>query len=451
MPALAIETPSTRFVPPAPTPPLHDLSLLRVVLMLRRNILQVWPERAYDEVLLHRRFLGIDCFLVNDPAAIRRVLAERTDNFTRAVTTLRVLRPGTGDGLLLAEGEAWRSQRRLVASHFSPQCLDRLIPAMQAAAVTMVESLPSSGSANLAHAFESAAIDTIGRALFSTPLDARAPRIGGLLRLYFRGAARGSIWDFLARRLDDYAWAMRARRAWSRDWFAEVDAIIAARAGRDAQQPDLFDGLSAGDPAGLRDQVATMLATGFESTARTLFWAAYLLSHDQAEQDAVRDELRCHPPEDATTLEDFRKWPRLANVLNETMRLYPPVSTLMRVAREVDVLKGTRVRAGSLVIVCPWVMHRHRAHWEQPKAFMPERFAGRSDRMRDGTYIPFGMGRRVCVAGAFATTEASLIMAHLLSRWRVSLDDRRPVSPVAIATTVPEHEPHFRLTPVNGG
>ena len=450
MGAIAVDPVRERFVPPAPSPPRGDLSLLRVARAMRSNSLAAWPERAYDALLIHRRFLGVDCFLVNDPASVRRVLVERADNFVRPMTTLRVLRPGTGDGLLLAEGERWRAQRRLVAPHFAPQHVERLLPAVQAVAAAMTQSLPAAGMADLARAFESAAIETIGRGLFSTPLAGRAGRVGDLLRRYFGGAARGTVWDFLARDVDDHAWALRQRRAWSAEWFVEIDALIATRsANPPSGAADLFDVLAAGDPDGMRDQVATMLATGFESTARTMFWAAYLLSHDPDEQDAVRGELARNPPGDVASLDDLKAWPRLANVLNETMRLYPPVSTLIRTARTADDLGGTAIRPGAFVIVCPWVLHRHRLHWERPEAFVPERFTCRGERMRDGAYIPFGIGRRGCVAAAFATVEATLVLAHLLWRWRVSLDDRRPVMPVAIATTVPDREPAFRLTPVS--
>lgn len=450
MTALALEPGETRrFRPPTPPRPRRDLPLIRVALALRRNSLCAWPERAYDEMIMHRRFLGVDCWLVNDPEGARRVLRERSEDYVQSVAVARMLRP-IGDGLLVAEGQAWRAQRRQVAPHFSPASVERMLPVMHAAADTALSALPPSGTANLAQIFEGAAIDTIGRVLFSAPLVERAARFRGLMRRYFKGVALGSVWDFIARSRGDLAWALRAREAWSQEWLAEIDTLIAERGASTGATADLFEVLAGEDPEGLRDQVATLLSTGFESSARTMFWAAYLLSHDEAEQEAVRSEVAQMPPHTVRTLGDLKAWPRLTRVVQETMRLYPPGSTLIRSARIADTICGHAIAPGSIVIVCPWVMHRHRAHWDRPDDFIPERFAHRTDMMRDGTYLPFGMGKRVCVGAAMAQTEVVVMLAHLLARWRMRIDDPHPVLPVAVTSTVPDHEPAFRLMPVGG-
>lgn len=449
-----------RLAPPAPPVPPRDLPLFEVANALRSNSLKAWPARAYEEMLVHRRFLGVDCFLVNDPVAAKRVLADRVDDYVRPVATKRVLRPGVGGGLLTAEGDEWRAQRKMLAPAFRPQHVNGLVPHYSAAAEHMVRALGGGGRVNLARVLDDGTIDAVGRAMFSMPLHQAAGRIGGLLREYFRGAAKGQVWDFLARQEDDHGWALGARKAWSKRWFAEIETIIRARRGgpaRPSGYPDVLDILfEARDPAtgaaltaaSVLDQVATMVATGFESTARTMFWACYLLARDGDEQAAVREELRRFRPAEVTGMDSLKAWPRLTHVLNETLRLYPPVSTLIRVARTNDELMGVAIRPGAFVVVCPWVMHRHKSLWDRPEAFMPERFAQNPERLRDGAYIPFGAGRRVCIGAAFATTEATLILARLLSRFEVRLDDARVVMPVATATTGPNIEPWFRLEPI---
>lgn len=434
-----------RLNPPLPPRPAHDLTLWRVARALRQNSLAAWPARAYRDLIVHRRFLGVDCWLVSEAEGVRHILRDRAENYTRPVTAQRLMRPGTGDGLLLAEGDDWKSQRRMMAPHLAPVEIERLIPKIQEAAAHAVTGLGERTEANLARVFEAAAIDTLGRCLFSTPLASRAERIGDLTRSYLGGPSRGNLFDFLAHRITDYGFAMVRRQRWSKRWFAEVDATIAARRAVNATG-DLFAALEHGDPAGLRDQVATMLAAGYESTARALFWASYLLAQDEAAQDAVRAELEAKPPCEINSLADLKAWPRLNHVLQEAMRLYPPVSTLMRTAHEADDIAGAAIKPGALVIVCPWVLHRHERHWEAPDGFRPERFAG--PRPVDGTYIPFGLGKRVCIGATLALTEAQLLLAHVLWRWRIALTDRRPVLPVAVATTVPDHEPRFSLTPV---
>ena len=452
------ETRRAALIPPAPRQPPRDLPLLRLALMVRRNSLGAWPARAYDEMLVHRRFFRVDYFLINDPAAARRVFSEGADRYMRPIGVQRMLRPSVGTGLLTVDGEDWRRQRRMLAPAFTPQHIERLIPHFHDASRQMLSGMGSGGRFNLATLLETAVVDAVGRGLFSLPLHDRSSRIAGLLHTYFRGPAQATMWDFIARNEDDYAWRLRGRAAWSRIWFREIDAIVAARRaqpGSARAHADVLDILFAakdtqtGAPLtaeAIQGQVATLLSAGFESTARTVFWACYLLASDLAEQDAIRAELRAAPPTGVNGLAALRAWPRLSATLLETMRLYPSVSVLARQARAPDEVLGKKVRTGDFVLVCPWVMHRHRKLWDAPEAFRPGRFLDPAARQNEA-FAPFGVGRRVCIGASFATTEATILLAHLLHRFRVTLDDARPVMPVATTTTAPDIEPWFRLTP----
>ncbi len=462
--AHAFETivPAGRLVPPAPPPPAKDLPLLHLMGLLRSNSLRAWPARAYRELIIHRRFFGVDCFLVSDPAAVRHVMVERAADYVRPISMQRLLQPFAGGGLLTSEGDTWRQQRRMLAPAFTPQSVDRLVPHFRDAGAAMALRLGQGGRTNLAMVLEETAIDAVGRAMFSMPLIGRASQIGGLLREYFKGAARGSVWDFLAESHESHGWTLGQRRSWSRRWFAEIDRLVSTRRALPKTQDlpaDVLDLLLAardsqtGAPLSdkdIRDQVATMVATGFESTARTLFWAVYMLACDPEEQGRIRAEVTAAEPDGVNRLAGLTAWPRLTGVLNETMRLYPSVSTLTRMAKRPDEIGGAKVRPGNLVIVSPWVMHRHHRLWDQPDAFLPERFVEHPERMRDEAFIPFGVGRRICIGAAFATTEASLLLAQLIRHFEIRLDDMRPVLPIATATTIPSLEPWFRLAPVKG-
>jgi cytochrome P450 len=233
-----------------------------------------------------------------------------------------------------------------------------------------------------------------------------------------------------------------------------ADIIAARRANpRTSGDPDILDMiLEARDPESgtplsakaIRDQVGTMLATGFETTACTIFWAAFLLARDRAELIAVREEIARHPPHSIASFEDFRHWPSLQRALNETLRLYPPIPVLLRVAVADDEIIGARIKPGDLVSVSPWVMHRHRRLWNAPEMFMPERFA-QPERSYPPAYIPFGVGPRTCIGAAFAVTEAMLVLGHLLHRFDVTLDDDRPMSAKSVVATMPSVEPLFCL------
>jgi len=198
----------------------------------------------------------------------------------------------------------------------------------------------------------------------------------------------------------------------------------------------------------VRSQVATFIAAGFETTARLLFWTAYLLALDPAEQARVRTELRAAPKR-PTSLDDLSRWPGLRCVLQETLRLYPTAPVIARVTVKDDVIAGEQVRAGEQVTISPWVIHRHRRLWNEPTAFRPDRFEGKPQaHLTGGAYLPFSLGPRICIGATFAMAEATILLAALLNRYELSLQSDRQVMPIANASIRPDHAPRFRLTPV---
>jgi cytochrome P450 len=236
-----------------------------------------------------------------------------------------------------------------------------------------------------------------------------------------------------------------------------VDQVVSARRARPrgaSDKDDLLDLLikvrdpETGQPMAdseIRDQTATMLAAGFETTARALFWTLYLLALDQGEQARIRAEVAADPPS-ASIADATRRWPLLKQVVFESMRLYPPAPMLFRIAVEPDELLGVKVEPGAIVIVAPWIMHRHKQLWEDPDAFIPSRFAGKErEYLAGGAYLPFGAGPRICIGASFAMMELQIVLAMLLERFSFALDDDRPLSPMSIITTMPDIDPWFRV------
>ena len=371
------------------------------------------------------------------------------ERYERPASMRRIVRPGSGEGLVLAEGERWRTARRRVAPAFTPQHVAGLIPAFQAAARAVCDDLYDGARLKLGRRLELAAIDAFGRAMLSMSMAGHAERISDLTREYVRGVGRPQLSDLLARKEGDFGWTQAGRRAWSRRWLAEVDALLAER--RELPRPpgappDLADLLEAElAPEALRDEVAAMIVTGFASTSRLLGWATYLLGRDPAEQRRIQAELDALPPGRVDPSVQL-PWPRLRNAIYETLRLYPPAPTTIRVATATDAILGAEVRPGSLVVVSAWLMHRHRHWWRDPDVFLPERFETEPGRLRDGGFIPFGLGQRTCAGATFAMTEATLILAELLHRFRIEIDDPRPVMPIGNNTLYLSVEPWFRLT-----
>jgi cytochrome P450 len=425
------------------------------MLLRRRSMMATFPRAAYDDLIYQRRQFGWLSVFVNDPDAVRHVFVANAANYERPVLARRLLRPLSGDGLLLAEDAAWRRQRRILAPAFTPEHVSLALPHFAAAGEALVGEL-SSGRVNLLARVRDTALDAACRALFSLPSDQDGTyrRLSALVREYFVHAGWISLWDMLARRENDYGWAQRERSDFKRRWFAEIDGIVADRrrhppAGGARDLLDLLmdartpDGAPALSDKEISDQVATMMAAGFETT-HAMFWTIYLLACDRSVQDEVRAEVLATPAGSVRMLAGLRAWPALRRVLLEALRLYPPFPVTARVAKQDDVVGGVAIRAGTLVMLSPWIIHRHRRFWDQPDAFIPARWIGREDHPGEH-YIPFGVGPRICIGAAFATSQVMLVVAALIARYRVELDDARPVLPTLRNATVPAIEPWFRL------
>lgn len=443
-------------IPPAPIVYPKDLPGWRAVRDFTRSSVSAWPERAFNLPAYDRRIFGITGVLVNDPEGTRHVLATNAANYVRAVPFIRFFRPLVGNGILLAEGAEWKAQRRLLAPVFTPASVGRLLPHFQAAAHTFVGSLVGHSEINLSAAFQSATIDAALRALFTLPDYGLRQRLAAKVPGYVSGPGAPNLLDGFARTEHSWPWLQRRRTAYLREWFHEIDRIIAERRRRGpTDQPvDLLNLLLAArdpetgaalDDADIRDQCSTMLGGGFETTARLLFWTCFLLSLDLNEQDRVRREVTTTPLGKSASIEDLKRWPAMREVLLETLRLYPPAPLMIRQAVVRDTILGIDVKPGTLVYVSPWLIGRHRQYWEQPTAFMPSRFKDKPMPWTSGTFMPFGGGPRICIGAAFAMAEAEIMLAALLSRFRISLTDTKPVLPVGRGFLMPSYEPQFRL------
>lgn len=446
-------------VPPAHKVHARPLPKWRWLPQFFINPLSVYSEEAFERTFGRAKAFGIDTVAVADPTAIHHVMKTNMDNYVRPVIQARLFRPVMGEGVFLSEGDGWRRQRRMLAPVFSPAAIGDLLPHFQSAARDMIGRLEGATRTRLTEVFHRTALDAVLKALFSLPADEGRAGITRLARNYLEGAGRPTVLDAIAATEDQYGWAFGARRTFQRKWRALVDEVISARrvsgADEGRKRGDLLDLLLAArdaqtgapiDDGEIRDQCATLLAAGFETTSRLLFWASYLLGLDQAEQARVRAEVRAFPVEKVTEMADLSHWPRLRNVLLEALRLYPPVAYVVRKAMADDVIMGQAITAGTEVWMSPFVIHRHRKYWDMPTAFMPDRFAGiPSPWTSMDSYLPFGVGPRICIGGGFAVVEAQMVLASLLGRYRLVPEDDRPVLPVFRLATVPDRDPWFRL------
>jgi cytochrome P450 len=132
-------------------------------------------------------------------------------------------------------------------------------------------------------------------------------------------------------------------------------------------------------------------------------------------------------------------------VIDETMRLYPPAFLIARAAAGADVIAGIPIRKHDVILIAPWLLHRHEKLWREPNAFIPERFMPPAPAPDRFAYLPFGVGPRICIGAHFALVEATLALARIIAAFRVTLLDGEPVMPVGVVTTQPDRSPMFRI------
>ena len=448
------------FIPPRPAAPSEELGLYRFLVAVRTNALQIWPKSAYEQDVLVGSAFGRRRLLINAPDAIHRVLVENAANYCRTSATIRILRPIVGKGLLLSEGEDWRHQRRTIAPAMAPRVVPMMARHVALATeetIAQIAAVTAHGPVDILATVQFLALEIAARSMFSLEMRQYG---AALRRLITRFAARLGRPYFLDLMLPAAIPTLRdlARMRFRSQWVALMDEIIEARlrAPPHGKPRDLFDMLlAARDPetgeafsrAQLRDQMATMIVAGHETTALTLFWSLYLLASSPAEQERVAEEVRTVDLAPNASADALAKLPYTKAVVNEALRLYPPAFALARMAIAPDRLCDVAVPRGALVMMSPWVLHRHSRLWNDPDAFNPSRFLGEAPLAHRFAYMPFGAGPRICIGAQLALTEACLVLAMIVQRFHVALADATPVLPVAVIVTQPDHAAPFRLRP----
>jgi cytochrome P450 len=206
---------------------------------------------------------------------------------------------------------------------------------------------------------------------------------------------------------------------------------------------------STGQPMSLaevRSNILTFLSAGHETTANTLAWSLFLLSQAQDWALRVREEADRELAGPVEGLADRLVMTRA--VVDEALRLYPPIAALSRSAEEGDSLAAQEIKPGALIVIAPYVLHRHRALWEQPDRFDPRRFLPeRRAGMTRYAYLPFGAGPRTCIGSSFALQEATLLLAVLVQRFDMRLTPGAKVWPQQKITLRPAHGLPMLITP----
>lgn len=454
---------AARFRPPAPVPHAAPLGVVRAVATLYRNPIEVWTRRHYEEQVVYSHTALGRSVAVCDPAGVRRVFLDNVANYRKDARQLRILQPALGRGLLTADGDDWRAQRRSLAPLFAPRQVLAFAAPMAEVARGDVERLRRQRPGRVVDMHEHfgrLALEVLEHTLFTQGLGQEASGFQQAVNRYFDTIGRVDPLDLFG--VPQFVPRIgRARARGALQWFRKtVDGIIAARralvARGETPPPDILTSLlKAQDPEtglamsedDLRANITTFIGAGHETTANAMTWALYLLSQSpewraraEAEADA---ELNAGLP---ATLAG--RMPVIRAVVEEAMRLYPPAAILSREAIADDEIAGQKIPAGTIVMVAPFLLHRHRTLWRDPDLFDPERFFGANrDRIDRFAYIPFGAGPRVCIGMAFAMQEMAIVLAHLLHAFRFDLARGARVRPIQRVTLRPDGGMPMTLTP----
>jgi cytochrome P450 len=447
--------------PPAPQPPTQPLGPLGLYRALRANSISAWRMEAFEEPYLADRNMLGGYVLLSDPDLIRRVLIDNAANYPKDDLQLEKLTPAVGRGLLTAEAESWRLQRRTVAPLFQPQPVAGYLGPMAASVEEMLARWTShaeSGAVvDIAREMTALTYDIISRTVFSHEIETPADVMGEAITTYFDALGRIDLWDVLPlpRWLPRPAF-IKARPA-QKIFREEVRRLLGRRRDRMARGETMPDDLvtrliAARDPESgeglsdtvIHDNLVTFIGAGHETTANALTWTLFLLSEfPDADARVAMEAKSLSVQGDA---DDLSNLAGTRMILEESMRLYPPVPLMSRQAVGPDRLGEVEVFPRTRVIIAPWVLHRHRKLWPQPEMFMPERFAPESRaKIPRFAYLPFGAGPRICVGAGFAMQEALLALGMIARRFRLTLIEGAQVMPFARMTLRPANGLPMRI------
>jgi cytochrome P450 len=425
-----------------------------------RRPLELLTELGRLGDVVRFRLPAMPSVLVNHPELVRRVLHD-SKTYDKRMRSYDRMRPLIGDGLVTSEGEHWLRQRRIAQPSFQRSRI-------QGFGATMVRFAEATRDAWRWPASRGEPVDVVP--------DMTRLTLGVVCEALFGGdvpedtqiLARsfGQVVEYLVDRLNVLwslpPWVPTPDNVRFRRSLAALDAAIGriiarrhtqAQEGADllstmmrARDADTGEGMS---DVQLRDEMKTLLLGGHETTAMTLSWAIALLAQHPDAQDKLRAELAAAIGERSPAAEDLEHTPYLCMVVDEVMRLYPPVFLLARNAARDDELGRCPVPRGTAVFISPWAIHRSPALWDSPGAFWPERFTPeRAAGRHRYAYLPFIAGPRVCIGNHFALMEARLVLAVLAQRYRFRLAPGSVPTPDPCMTLRPRGDLRVLLEPL---
>jgi cytochrome P450 len=435
---------NARFVPPYPPRGGGPVPVWRGFFGERaRTAVFGWSQQAFEVDYIRRNVFGYRVHIPLDPALLQHVLLDNAANYVKPDIVKKILRPTIGRGLLSSDGDLWRDQRRIVAANFAPAAVDALVPVFARAAGSASLQV---GTRDMAEASTATTMRIIADCLFAGDPRLITEAAMAHISAALAGAGEARMQALLG--LPLMPWSLRGKRArrgqvYLRRTLSEVVLGRLPDGGPDDFLGRLIRALNGKfEPAEALalavDNAATFYLAGHETTANAITWTLFLLSEQPGLQDEAAAEARAALAAGEDDADLPERLPLLRRILEESMRLYPPVPRFDRQAVAADQLGSHAIEPGDIVSIWPWLIHRHQKLWEEPDRFDSERFRPEAKASRHRfQYIPFGGGPRLCVGMRFATIEALSVLAHWLRSWSFAALARRDVRPAGMMTVRP--------------
>ncbi|WP_439595556.1 cytochrome P450 [Falsiroseomonas sp.] len=448
------------FVPPHPTPRSPVVALFRALLEGEGDLLGLLPAEAYTMPIGPLGYSRRSIVVVNEPRLVRQVLVDAEGIFPKSDLMVNALEPLIGDSIFVSSGATWKRQRQMMDPALTLMRVNRAFGSMEAgieaAEKTLDRAVANGESFSLDLAMSHLTADIICRSVFSTSLESRvAHEVFDAFTFFERSVAQVEI----RRLIMDRAWTRIPQTQAVLDSCALIRRSLGELLDSHLDAGQSFDDIASAVVAAhdvdgkaftreeLIDQLGVLFLAGHETSASALTWVFFLLASRPDFVARLRAEVASVCGDGPISFEHTKRLVFTRNIFRETLRLYPPITFLPRVANEATRIGDYRVKRGALIMVAPWLLHRHLRYWTNPNTFDPDRFLPeREAEMTAGAYIPFGIGPRICAGAAFATVEAVLLIARLFRRFDFSLAEAQQVRPAARLTTRPARQIQMRVT-----
>ncbi len=375
--------------------------------------------------------------IVNTPELVHSVLVEHAYDFDKGDFQHKAFRPTLGNGLFISEGDYHRQQRKLMAPSFQPRNIIAYAAAMVAYSEQIQSEWKDGAIIDIGHEMTRLTMSIVGKVLFDADVFTEADELG---------AAMNTILEHINHTLSKlfpipFNWPtlrnFRAKRAITVLRSRIQQMIDERRASAEERNDFLSILLNAQEEDGshmtneqIADEALILFAAGHETTATALTWVWYVLAIHPDIHEKLGQELDTVLQGRTPTYADLAQLPYTLQVFKETMRLYPPAYSFVRVALRDHKIAGYPIRKGETVIMSPYTMHRKAMYFPDPEKFDPERFTPENEKkLPRMAYMPFGAGPRICIGNHFALMEGQLLLATLAQRVTFELMPGQQVIP----------------------